>query len=189
MARRNSAARITRLVEFLLRVPPARYADDHNTASMPIGEKERWRPSQIRQSSTGFDDSELLRKARVNLLFYLMNVMSTVSASTITPSTERISSSIVEGSMKDMLQEQLMLLRVGIEKAIQRGHNERVDQEGIRSQDHRDPREASGALLNFLPSSSSSFFRYFKPSTVRLLESTVSIFDSSTKKFVAAQTL
>jgi hypothetical protein len=47
MARRNSAARITRLVEFLLRVPPARYADDHNTASMPLGEKERWRPGQI----------------------------------------------------------------------------------------------------------------------------------------------
>jgi hypothetical protein len=33
---------------------------------MPIGEKEQWRPGQIRQSSTGFDDSELLRKARVN---------------------------------------------------------------------------------------------------------------------------
>jgi hypothetical protein len=55
MARRNSAARITRLVEFLLRVPPARYADDHNTASMPLGEKERWGPGQIRQPWTDFD--------------------------------------------------------------------------------------------------------------------------------------
>jgi hypothetical protein len=60
MARRNSAARIARLVEFLLRVPPARYADDNNTASIPLGKKERLRPGQIRQSWTGFNVCSLL---------------------------------------------------------------------------------------------------------------------------------
>ena len=53
-----------------------------------------------------------------DLLFYLMNVMSTVSASTITPSTRTTSSFIEEGLMLDMALRQQTRLRSAIETAI-----------------------------------------------------------------------
>jgi hypothetical protein len=53
-----------------------------------------------------------------DLLFYLMSAMSTVSASTTTPSIKTISSFIEEGSMLGMALDQQTRLRKGIETAI-----------------------------------------------------------------------
>ena len=52
------------------------------------------------------------------MLFYLMNVMSTVSASTTTPSMARTSSFTEEGWMLDMALGQQTRLRNAIETAI-----------------------------------------------------------------------
>src|ERR1700716_734531 len=53
-----------------------------------------------------------------DLLFYLMNAMSTVSASTTTPSMARISSFIEEGLMVDTALEQQTRLKNAIETHI-----------------------------------------------------------------------
>ena len=53
-----------------------------------------------------------------DLLFYLMNAMSTVSASTTTPSMARISSFIEEGLMLDTALEQQTRLKNAIETHI-----------------------------------------------------------------------
>ena len=73
-----------------------------------------------------------------DLLFYLMNVMSTVSASTTTPSIARTSSFIEEGWMLDMALGQQTRLRNAIETAISKEQFRRSGQKRIRSQNRRD---------------------------------------------------
>src|ERR1700704_5723118 len=60
-----------------------------------------------------------------DLLFYLMNVMSTVSASTTTPLTRTTSSFIEEGLMLGMALEQQTRLRKDIETAISKEKSRR----------------------------------------------------------------